>query len=61
MKELLGGAWLGALVAGAIGLYWGALALGILGVAAGAAGLYRERLEEQRAASWRKNYPSYKY
>lgn len=61
MKELMGGLWLGALIAGALGLWWGALGLGILGAVAGAASWYDEQLKEQRAASWRKNYPSYKY
>jgi len=61
MKELMGGAWIAALVAGALGLWWGALGLGILGAVAGAASWYDEQLKERQAASWRKSYPSYKY
>lgn len=61
MKELMGGLWLGALAAGALGLIWGAIVLGVLGTLAGAAGWYDEQLKAERAESWRKNYPSYKY
>lgn len=61
MKELMGGLWLGALVTGALGLWIGTVILGSLGLLAGAAASYTLRLEEKQAASWRKNYPSYKY
>ena len=61
MKELMGGLWLGALVAGAMGFGLGAAILGVLGALAGLASWYGELLEEKQAASWRKNYPSYKY
>ena len=61
MKELMGGAWIGALIAGAIGLIAGAVALGALGALFGLASWYDEKLKERQAASWRKNYPSYKY
>ena len=61
MKELMGGCWLAGLLAGAMGLYWGAIALGIIGALAGAASWYDELLKEKQAASWRRSYPSYKY
>lgn len=61
MKETMGGCWLGALAAGALGLVWGAILLGAIGALAGAASWYQEKLDEQAAESWRKNYPSYKY
>ena len=61
MKELMGGCWLSALAAGALGFIWGSIILGIIGILAGAASWYDEKLKEEAAASWRKNYPSYKY
>lgn len=61
MKELMGGLWLGALIAGAWGLWAGAIVLGALGALAGAGSWYGELLKERQAESWRKNYPSYKY
>jgi len=61
MKELAGGCWFAGLLVGAMGLYWCAIALGLIGALAGAASWYDEQLQEKQAASWRKNYPSYKY
>lgn len=61
MKELMGGAWLAALMGAAMGFYLGAAILGIIGALAGAASWEAERLEEKQADSWRKNYPVYRY
>ena len=61
MKEIMGGLWLGALVAGALGLWVGAGILGGLGAIAGLATLYDSYIKETQAESWRRNYPTYKY
>lgn len=61
MKELMGGCWVSALAAGALGFICGAIILGVLGALAGAASWYDEQLKEQAGESWRKDYPSYKY
>lgn len=61
MKELMGGLWIGALVAGALGLWIGTLILGLLGIAAGLGCWIDQIQEEEQAASWRRDYPSYKY
>ena len=61
MKEVAGGLWLGSFVAGALlGLVPG-LIMFMLGVVVAGCELGRELRAEKRAASWRKNYPSYKY
>lgn len=61
MKEIAGGLWLGALCAGAfLGLIPALILFGLGAIIAGCE-LGRERQAEKRAASWRKNYPSYKY
>lgn len=61
MKELMGGLWIAGLGAGALGMIWGGIALGLLGTLIGAASWYRELEDSKRAASWRQTYPSYKY
>ena len=61
MKEVAGGLWLGALGAGAFLGIIPALVLFIAGSAFALGELGRERRAEKQAASWRKNYPSYKY
>ena len=61
MKEIMGGLWLGVLVAGALGLWVGAGVLGGLGAVAGLATLYDSYIKEAQAESWRRNYPTYKY
>ena len=61
MKEIMGGAWFAGLVACALGLYLYAIAMAIVGVLAGAASWYDELLREKQAASWRRNYPRYRY
>lgn len=61
MKELMGGCWVAGLIACALGLYFYAIILGILGLLAGAASWYDELLQEKQAASWRRNYPRYRY
>lgn len=61
VKEIAGGFWLGALGAGAVlGLIPGII-LFILGAMCAVGELVKEQQEEKQAASWRKNYPSYKY
>ena len=61
MKEIGGGAGLAGLFAGALGQWWAVGILGIISVLAMLASWKAEQLQEQQAASWRKNYPSYKY
>ena len=61
MKEVTGGLWLGALGASAfLGLVPGLVLFG-LGSLCALCELSRTRHAEKQAASWRKNYPSYKY
>ena len=61
MKEVAGGLWFAGLIALAItGLVPGLILIGI-GVLAGAGELIKEKQAEAEEASWRKNYPSYKY
>lgn len=61
MKEVAGGLWLAGLVVWAlIGLVPGLILIGI-GILAGAGELVKEKQAEAEKASWRKNYPSYKY
>ena len=61
MKEVTGGLWLGALGAGAfLGLVPSLVLFG-LGSLCALCELSRERRATKQAASWRKNYPSYKY
>ena len=56
-----GGLMFGGLIAGALlGLLPGAILLG-LGAVASCIAAAQEHLAEQQAASWRRNYPSYKY
>lgn len=61
MKELMGGMWFAGLLAAGVGLYGAAVVLGIIGTLAGAASCYDELLKERRAASWRAQYPQYRY
>lgn len=61
MKELMGGALVAGLGAGALGCWIGAVVLGIIAALAGAAGWVDEMQAEKRAASWRAKYPTYKY
>lgn len=61
MKELMGGLWFAGLLAWAVlGVVPGLVLIG-LGAAAAAGELAKERRAEQQAASWRKNYPPYRY
>lgn len=61
MKGIAGGLWLGALGAGAfLGLVPALILFGLGAVVVGCE-LGRELQAEKQAASWRKNYPSYKY
>lgn len=58
MKELIGGLWFGAMLAGALlGLPAGII-LFVLGAIIGAGKLAHDYKDE---TSWRKQYPSYKY
>lgn len=58
---IIGGLLFGGLVAGALlGVGAGAILLG-LGAVASCIAAAQEHLAEQQAASWRRNYPSYKY
>lgn len=58
---IIGGLLFGGLVAGALlGVFAGAILLG-LGAAASCIAAAQEHQVEKRAASWRSNYPSYKY
>lgn len=61
MKELMGGCWLAGLLAAAMGFYVGAAILGAIGALAAGASWQAERIAEQKAESWRKNYPTYGY
>ena len=61
MKEIIGGYWLGALIAGAVlGLIPGII-LFIIGVALALGELRKIQKAERQYENWRKNYPSYKY
>ena len=58
---LIGGLLVSGLLGAAlIGIMPGLVLIG-LGAALAGLELYRERLEERKKASWRANYPSYKY
>lgn len=61
MKAIAGGAWLAGLAAIALGSLVGTIVLMLIGALAAAAAWYDEVLQERQAASWRANYPSYKY
>ena len=61
MKEVAGGLWLGALGAGALLGFVPGLIMFVLGAIIAGCELVRELQAEKQAASWRKNYPSYKY
>ena len=61
MKEIAGGAWIAGLFAGAIGCWWGLGALVALGCIAAAGSWYSEQLAKKQAASWRAQYPRYRY
>jgi len=61
MKNIAGGLWLWALIAKALLGFIPALILFIIGAILAAYELARELQAERQAASWRKNYPSYKY
>lgn len=61
MKELGGGAGLAGLLAGALGQWWAVGILGVISSLALLASWKAEQIQEEQAASWRKNYPSYKY
>lgn len=58
---IVGGLWFGSLVTGALLGILPAAILFLLGAAVCCIQLVQERQAEKRAASWRKNYPSYKY
>lgn len=61
MKEVMGGCWLAGLLAWAlIGPVPGLILLGV-GTVAGAGEAVKEYQAAKAAASWRKNYPNYKY
>lgn len=61
MKEVSGGAGLAGLFAGTLGQWWAVGILAVISCLAMLASWKAEQLQEQQAASWRKNYPSYKY
>lgn len=61
MKELMGGLWFAGLLAWAILGFLPGLVLIGLGAAVAAGVLAKERQAQQQAASWRKNYPPYRY
>lgn len=61
MKEISGGAMVAGLFAGALGCWYGVAILAVISCLAMLASCKAEQLEKERAASWRKNYPSYKY
>lgn len=61
MKELGGGAGLAGLLAGVLGQWWAVGILGVISSLALLASWKAEQIQEEQAASWRKNYPSYKY
>ena len=61
MKEIGGGAALAGLFAGAMGSWWGLGIMMIISTLAFLASWKAEELKEKQAASWRTNYPSYKY
>ena len=61
MKGIAGGAWFAGLFAIALGSVVGTIVLGVIGALAAAAAWYDEQLQERRAASWRAEYPTYKY
>ena len=61
MKEIMGGCWLTGLLAWALlGTIPGIILIAI-GCIAASWQLAKEKQAEIKAASWRKNYPSYKY
>lgn len=61
MKEIMGGCWFAGLLAWALlGLVPGLVLLG-LGAIAGSWELIKEAEAEKAEASWRKNYPPYRY
>ena len=55
----------GIMVAGLLSMVFAGIAIGLAVIAGGAAiaaaSCYHEQQAEQKAESWRKNYPSYKY
>lgn len=61
MKGLAGGMGLAVLLALAAGAVPMAVVFGIVGGLAAAAAAKDEELREERAASWRANYPKYRY
>ena len=61
MMELMGGLWLAGLVTWAIVGWIPGIIFLLLGLAAGSWELHHELVDRRSAASWRKNYPSYKY
>ena len=61
MKEIGGGAMVAGLFAGALGCWYAVGILAIISCLAMLASWKAGQLEEEQAASWRKNYPSYKY
>ena len=58
---VIGGLIFGGLLGGALMGIEAGLVLCGLGIIAGCIAVIQERLTEKQAASWRKNYPSYKY
>ena len=61
MVGVIGGLFVGGLLAGALlGVVPGAILIG-LGTAVSCWELYREKRAEAEAESWRRSYPSYKY
>lgn len=61
MKELGGGAGLAGLFAGALGQWWAVGIFCAISSLAFLASWKAEQIKEKQAASWRRNYPSYKY
>lgn len=58
---IIGGLIFGGLLGGALMSIEAGLIMCGLGIIAGCIAVMQERLAEKQAASWRKNYPSYKY
>ena len=61
MKEIGGGAMLAGLFAGAMGQWFAVGIMAAISCLALLASWKTEELKEKQAASWRTNYPSYKY
>lgn len=61
MKGILGGALVAGLVAAGLEFWIGVAIMLIIAILAGAASWKAEEIKEKQAASWRNEYPTYKY